>query len=106
MQTITHGHSDPPPGPNDTLATFLSALNVADHAMVVVLDPVPADLGGCDYGDPAGKPGVAVATITWTNRFGRPVSRSSCALCVSSALIEATSDGRDVTVRAAAESVR
>jgi hypothetical protein len=99
--TITHSDARPPADPSDTLAECVDRLNICDRAMVLRLDPVPADLGACDLCEPAGTINVAVATVQWITRFGHPFGRTVCAGCVGVALLEATSDGRDVTLRAA-----
>lgn len=100
MLTITHGHTNPPPGASDVLTTFVHTLNAADRAHVVILDQTPADLGVCQVCDPTGPEHPAAAVISWTNRLGRPVRRIACALSVSNALHEGTSDGADVTLTA------
>jgi hypothetical protein len=99
--TITHSDTHPPAQPSDTLAECVDRLNICDRAMVLLLDPVPADLGECDLCEPTGMISVAVATVVWTNRFGRPFGRTACAAHVGVALLEATSDGHDVSLRAA-----
>jgi hypothetical protein len=97
--SVTECYIAPPPDP---LAALVAGLNVADCGTALWIDPVAADLDGCDYCEPHRPQGVGVATIRWRNRFGRPVGRTCCSLCTSIGLLEAVSDGRDVTIHAAA----
>jgi hypothetical protein len=101
MQMLTHGHTNPPVGPAKPLADLAAHACSVDQALVTVADPQAADLGGCDYCDPTNIIYLGVTTVTWVNPLNNPVERVACALCISTALNEATSDGREVTIRAA-----
>jgi hypothetical protein len=106
---ITHSRSRSLRGPHDTLTALVAEVAAADHGLVLILDPNPVDLAFCQvcqFCDPTGPTGAVAATITAINRLDHPIQRSLCSLCVHDAVVWATSEGRDVTIRAAVGSVQ
>ena len=99
METITHAGYSPPQGSPDTLSEYVSALNTADHALVLIITSAQSDLGECVKCDPSQPPRAATATVSWTNHLERLRRVSVCPQCVGEALQSAVADGWDVTLQ-------
>lgn len=99
--TITHSDATPPAHPSSVLRDLVAEVAAADHGLSLKLQPVAAYQAECDFCDPTGPAGVVIATIAIINRFDHLIRRTACAGCVHDAIVWATSEGRNVTIRAA-----
>lgn len=101
MSTITHRDCRALQTSPDTLTVLLGELAASDAAHVLRLAPIAVDQGECAFCDPTGPSGVVIATVAMVNRWDHLIRRTVCAGCVHEAVVWATGEGRDVTVRAA-----
>lgn len=99
--TITHSDAQAPHTTPDVLSVLLAELTAADAAHVLRLAPIVVDQAVCAFCDPTGPSGVVIATVAIMNRWDHLIRRTVCAGCVHDAVVWATAEGRDVTIRAA-----